>query len=166
MKTGAGQTIGWYVAGFRRYRPENRISRGLIACVPWVNLALLVAMYLYLLAPNVLQPGIMVRLPESPFVAGTRYGLNVVVLSREMAGQREREEIVFFDDQRYLVRYASQMNDLRSALARATRERAALPLILESDMAVRHGTLVQLFNMAADAGIRDINIATRPAESR
>jgi biopolymer transport protein ExbD len=160
-----GKTIGWYVTGFHRYRPENRISRGMVACAPWVNVALLVAMYLYLLAPNVLQPGITIRLPESPFVSGSRYGHNVVVLSQEAAGQREREEIVFFDDQRYLVRQGGQMDELRVALAGAVREQPTLPLVIESDIAVKHGTIVQLFDMAAAAGVKEVMVATRPAET-
>ena len=100
MKPAGNQTIGWYVTGFRRYRPENRLSRGMVSAAPWVNLALLVAMYLYLLAPNVLQPGLTVRLPESPFAGGSRYGHNLVVLSQAVAGRQEREEIIFFDDRR------------------------------------------------------------------
>jgi biopolymer transport protein ExbD len=160
-----GKTIGWYVTGFHRYRPENRISRSMVASAPWVNVAMLIAMYLYLLSPNVLQPGIRISLPESPFVDGARYGHNVVVLSQEVAGQREREEIVFFDDRRYLARQGGQMDELRAALAGAAREQPTLPLIIESDKAVKHGTILQLFNMAADAGIKEVTVATRPAET-
>jgi len=160
------KTIGWQVRGFRRYRPENRLNRGLVIAAPWVTFALLVAMYLYLLAPNVLQPGIAVQLPESPFADGRQYGHNVAVLSLPVAGRSEREEIVFFDDQRYLVRETAQMNSLRTALAKARLDKPALALGVEADGAVRHETLVQLFNMASDAGFKDVNLATRPAEGR
>ena len=156
-------TIGWYVSGFRRYRPENRLNRGLITAAPWVNVALLVALYLYLLSPNVLQPGIAVQLPESPFVDGRHYGRNVVILSLPVAGKSERDEICFFDDQRYLERDAAQMDDLRAALARARRDEAKLPLVIEADRSVRHETIVRLFGMAADAGYREVNLATRPS---
>lgn len=158
-----GDTIGWYVRGFRRYRPENRLNRGLVSSAPWVNLGLLVAMYLYFLAPNVLQPGMAVQLPETPFVDGRHYGHNLVILSLPMAGDREREEIFFFDDTRYLAREESQMDALRGALARARGSKPTLPLVAEADRMVRHETLVRLFNIARDAGFGEVHLATRQA---
>ncbi len=159
------KTIGWYVHGFRRYRPANRINRGLVGAAPWVNLALLVAFYLYLLAPNVLQPGIAVALPESPFADGSHYGHNVVVLSLPVAGKAEREEIFFFDDQRYLGRETAQVDALRAALARAWADKPNLPLVIEADRDVRHDTLVTLFNMASDAGFKQVTLGTRPGSA-
>jgi len=155
------KTIGWYVQGFRRYRPENRLNRGLVGAAPWVNLALLIALYLYLLAPNVLQPGIAVQLPESPFADGRHYGHSVVVLSLPVAGAAGREEIFFFDDQRYLGRETAQVDALRAALARAWSGKPNLPLVIEADRDVRHETLVTLFNMASDAGFREVTLGTR-----
>lgn len=166
IRNNESKTIGWYVQGFRRYRSENRLNRGLVTAAPWVNLALLVAMYLYLLAPNVLQPGIAVQLPKSPFTDGRQYGHNLAVLSLPVAGRAEREEIIFFDDQRYLVREAAQLDALRTALAKARSDKPSLALVVEADGAVRHETLVQLFNMASDAGFKEVNLATRPAEGR
>lgn len=166
IRNGGQKEIGWYVSGFRRYRPENRLNRGLISAAPWVNAALLVAFYLYLLAPNVLQPGITIRLPDSPFTGGRQYGHSVLVLSLPAARGAEREEIVFFDDQRYLERESGQMDGLRMALARAHSEKRELPLIIEADQSVRNGTLIRLFNMASDAGFRDVTLATQPARGR
>jgi biopolymer transport protein ExbD len=156
--------VGWYVRGFQRYRPANRLNRGLIGAAPWVNLAILVAFYLYLLAPNVLQPGMTVQLPESPFMDGRHYGHNMVLLSLPVAGRTEREEIFFFDDDRYLERDPAQMDALRTALARARSDKPNLPLVLEADQMARHATIIRLFDMAAEAGFREVNLATRTAE--
>ncbi|MEI6148240.1 MAG: biopolymer transporter ExbD [bacterium] len=164
IKSPDQETIGWYVHGFRRYRPANHLNRGLVSSAPWVNFALLVAMYLYFLAPNVLQPGVAVQLPEAPFTDGRHYGHNLVVLSLPVAGRPEREEIVFFDDDRYLERDGGQMDALRVALAKARREKAGLPLVVEADQAVRHATIVRVFDMASEAGFREVNLATRPTE--
>ncbi len=139
-------------------RANQRIGRVLMGVAPWVNVALLIVMYLQLSAPYVLQPGVHVRLPESPFVAGARYGLNLVVLAGDATGG----EIVFFDDQRYLIADAGQADTLRVALAGAARRKAGFPLVVEADEAVRHGTIIRLYDMAADAGVREINMATRP----
>ena len=164
-ETRNADTVGWYVQGFRRYRPENRLNRGLLGAAPWVNLALLVAFYLYLLAPNVLQPGIAIQLPESPFADGRHYGHNIVVLSLPMAGSADREEIYFFDDQRYLGRETAQMDALRAALARAWADKPNLPLVIEADREVRHDTLVTLFSMGSDAGFKEVTLGTRPGTS-
>jgi biopolymer transport protein TolR len=157
------ETVGWYVSGFRRYRPENRLNRGLVSSAPWVAVVLLVAMYLYFLAPNVLQPGMAVQLPEIPFTDGRHYGHNLVILSLPVAGKGEREEIFFFDDTRYLAREAVQLDALRSALARAKISKPGLPLVVEADRLVRHETVVRLFDMARDAGFAEVNLATRQA---
>lgn len=162
IETRDPNTVGWYVQGFRRYRPENHINRGLLGAAPWVNLALLVTFYLYLLAPNVLQPGIAIQLPESPFADGRHYGHNIVVLSLPVAGSTDRDEIYFFDDQRYLGRETTQMDALRAALARAWSDKPDLPLVIEADRDVRHETLVSMFSMASDAGFKEVTLGTRP----
>ena len=157
------KTIGWTVTGFRRYRPENRISRGMVAAAPWADLALLVVFYLFFQLPFVLQPGVNVSLPESPFADGSRYGHNIVVLAHPRVDQSgPLQEIVYFADQRYPVGEGAGMDELRAALARAARDKPDMPLVMEADARVAHGTLVRLFNMASDAGIREVNLATRP----
>ena len=164
IKQETPSVMGWSVRGFRHYRPENKLSNGLVSSAPWVSVALLIALYLYGLAPNVLQPGITVQLPETPFADGRHYGHNLAVLSLPVAGRAEREEIFFFDDQRYLGREAADMDGLRSALTSAFMQKPSLPLVIEADRMVRHETLVKVFEMAADSGFREVNLATRPSE--
>ena len=155
---------GWSVHGFRHYRPENKLNSGLVSSAPWLSVALLVGLYLYGLAPNVLQPGIVVQLPDAPFTDGRHYGHNIAVLSLPVAGHSGRDEIFFFDDQRYLGREPLEMDGLRAALAVAFSQKQNLPLVVEADRMVRHETIVKLFDMAADAGFREVNLATRPSE--
>jgi len=164
IKRGNPKTIGWSVHGFRHYRPENKLNNGLVTSAPWVSVALLVGLYLYGLAPNVLQPGVVVQLPEAPFTDGRHYGHNIAVLSLPVAGRAGRDEIFFFDDQRYLGRESAELDGLRAALATAYAQKPNLPLVVEADRMVRHETIVKLFDMAADAGFREVNLATRPSE--
>ena len=154
--------MAWRVTGFRRYQPANCIGGALATIAPWVSVTLLVVFYLGLSQSFVLQPGIRVELPTAPFTDGTRHGHDIVVLAPEPQAGKAREELVFFDDQRFMVREAAQMDALRAALARATHERPALPVVIEADAAVRHGTTVRLFNMAQEAGSREVHLATRP----
>lgn len=158
------KAIGWTVHGFRHYQPQNRLNKGLIATAPWMSVTLLIALYLYLLAPNVLQPGVALQLPGAPFSDGRQYGHNVAVLSLPMAGRSERDEIFFFDDQRYLGREPAEMDALRSALATAWAQKPNLSMVIEADRMVRHDTIVKLFDMAAEAGFREVNLATRPSQ--
>jgi len=164
IKRETPKTIGWTVQGFRHYRPVSRLDQGLVTAVPWVSFVLLVSAYLYFLAPNVLQPGVVIQLPEISFTDGRHYGHTLAVLSLPMAGRSDRDEIFFFDDQRYLGREASEMDALRSALATAWSQKANLPLMIEADRMVRHDTIVKLFDMASEAGFREVNLATRPPE--
>ena len=158
------EQIGWTVHGFRHYQPQNRLNKGLVGTAPWMSVTLLIAMYLYFLAPNVLQPGVAVQLPEAPFSDGRHYGHNIAVLSLPVAGRTDREEIFFFDDQRYLGRDPAELNALRFALMTAWTQKPNLPLVIEADRTVRHDTIVTLFDMAAEAGFREVNLATRPSQ--
>lgn len=154
---------GWYVQGFYRYRPENRLSRGFVAAAPWVNVALLISLYLYLNAPNVLQPGIMIQLPEAPFTSGSHYGHNLVIMNQEVVGQAGRQEAIFFDDERFIVNQPMMMEDLAQRLGKAVRERPDAPLVIEADYLIQHGTIITVFNMASAAGFKEVNVATLPS---
>ena len=154
--------IGWYVGGFRRYRLDNRISRGMVTAAPWVNLALLVVLYILLSAPNVRQPGLLVRLPEAPFTSGSQYGCNVVVLSQEVPGKTTRQEIVYFDDERFPLNQTARVKELGRRFVRVVQDRPHTILVIEADRMVQHGTVVDLFNLAAEAGFKEVNVATLP----
>ena len=156
-------TIVWFRKGLRtRYRPEAPILRGLIGAAPWLNAALLVVMFLWLTFPYVQQPGVVVQLPEAPFASGTPYGHRLAILSQESQEAGTREEIVYFDDEPFLVRDPARMATLRDSLRRAATDRPKAPLIIEADKRVLHGTILDILNMAGGVGMKEINIATRP----
>ena len=156
----------WRAKGFRQYRPPNRISRGMVSVAPWVNLALLLLLFYMINAPFILQPGVRVDLPEAPFTDGTRYGHVVVVLSQEAADRAAgREEIVYFDDERFILGRPGQPERLRAAFVDAVRKRPDAAMVLEADRRVEHGTIVRLLNMAAEAGVREVNIGARQARN-
>ena len=157
------EPLAWRTGGYRaRYRPIRRLARGLVDAAPWLNVTLLVILYLFLTAPYVLQPGIVIQLPTGPFADGRPYGTRLAIISQESPEPGMRDEIAFFDDERFLVRDTNQMAALRLRLGRVAKDRPAASLIVEADQRVLHGTIIAVFNMAADAGIREINVATRP----
>lgn len=151
------------VSGLRtRYFPKSRIGQGLIQIAPWVNLILLLIMFSLLDSKIVLQPGIVVDLPKEPFRDGSRPTLRAVVLAVRNAQQSGLEEIVFFDDNRYIVRRPESMGSLKEAMTQEAHKIKDVVLVIEADRQVRHGTVMSLMNMALDAGIRKVNVAERP----
>ena len=64
---------------------------------------------------------------------------------------------MFFNDRR------TTMGGLRADFAKAAHGRDDVSLIIEADSRVNHGTLVNIYNLAAQAGIRSVSWATRLA---
>jgi len=128
---------------------------------PWLDVVLLIVLFVLLEAKFVLQPGVVIDLPEAPFHGGFRSGMVVVVLSVMGTEDRSRDEIVFFDDERFLVRYDGQMRNLTDSFAAGARQHPDEALIIQADRHVRHGTVMMLLNMAQQVGIKTVNVAAR-----
>lgn len=153
---------GWAASELRtRYFPKSRLGQGLISMAPWINLLLLILFLLLLDSRLSLQPGIVVDLPRAPFAAGVRPELVAVVFALDTGKAAAREEIIFFDDERFAVRDEVQMAKLRRQLQREYRAHPGTCLTVQADAEVRHGTVVRLCDMARDIGVPTVNIATR-----
>ncbi|MFH0954114.1 MAG: biopolymer transporter ExbD [Verrucomicrobiota bacterium] len=133
----------------RRFRTQHRLVRGPIEAVPLVNVVLLLVLFFIVNSAFVLEPGVTVNLPTSPFAAGAPYGAMVVTISQE--GQ------VFFNDEKVA------MDGLESALSQAVFEHPDAPLVIQADGRVQHSTLVQVYNLAMAAGVKQVVLATRVA---
>ena len=129
------------------YRPRRRLARGPVDAIPLVDIALIVILFLLINSSFVLQPGILVSLPEAPFAAGARYGSMVVTISQE--------NMVFFNNERVML------NDLSTAFRKARYQDPEATLVIEADGRVPHSALVDIYNMAMKVGIREVAIATR-----
>jgi len=129
---------------------------------PWLNLVLLIVFFLMLESRLVIQPGYVVELPQAPLTGGLQSGMRVVVMSVEGIG-KSREEIVFFDDERFLVREEEQMSKLLLRLASWAASHREDGLIILGDVHARHGTVARIFGMAQDSGIARVDVAVRPS---
>lgn len=144
-----------------RYVPRARIGRGLLGLAPWLDVVLL-ALFFALTGQTIrLQPGVVVQLPHGAFREGTIDELVAVVLSIRDPATGRTEDIVFFDDVRYRLRSADQVERFRQAL-RARARKQSVALVVQADRDVRHGTMADIMDMALDAGIERVNIGTRP----
>lgn len=131
----------------RKYRPENRIARGLVDVGPLVDVTLLVFLFFMVNSSFVVQPGIVVNLPDSPFAAGAHYSRLVVTISQE--------GLIFFNDER------TTLEGLASSFRQAVHENPDATLIVEADGRVQHNTLVDIYNMAMDVGLEKVVLGTR-----
>lgn len=134
---------------WRRFQPKYRLSPGPVPVTALVNVALLFMLFLVWGSEIVLRPGMTVHLPVAAFVSGAPYGHMVVTVTQE--GQ------VFFDDER------TPMDRLGPALIRAVHKNRNITMTIEADARVSYETIVRVMNLAAAAGIRQVNLATRPS---
>lgn len=145
-----------------KYFPKNRIGHGLISLAPWLNVVLLLMLFMMLDGKFVtVQQGIVVELPQAPFAGGSRSGLIAVVLSVESTVPGEREETVFFDDARYLVRSGHDMDKLRNAFSVGANSHPDSDLVVKADKRVQYGTIMMLCEMAQAVGIKNVNLASK-----
>jgi biopolymer transport protein ExbD len=134
---------------WRRFRPQHRLGRGPVPVLALVNLALLLILFLVWGSKIVLRPGMIVQLPVAAFVAGAPYGQIVVTVTQE--GQ------LFFNDDRI------PLDRLGPALARSVQKNKDVFMTVEADARVSYETVVRIMNLATAAGVRQINLATRPS---
>ncbi len=132
----------------RRFKGRYRRAVGPIEVTALLNVIALVAMFHFASARFVLQPGVRLRLPEAPFTDGEPYGARILTLSQG--------GLVFFDDERI------PMDALGEALVRAGSGAENRPLLVEADEGTPYSTLIQVYSLAAKAGIREVVLATRP----
>ncbi len=127
----------------RRFKPRYRRAVGPVEVVALLNVIVLAGMFAFASARFVLQPGVRVRLPEAPFADGASYGTRVLTVSQE--------GLAFYNDERVALA------GLGERLARGEG-----PLLVEADEGTSYGTLMQVYALAAQAGIREVVLATRP----
>jgi biopolymer transport protein ExbD len=145
-----------------RYRPAARIHGALIFVAPWIDLLLILGMFVLFNGTMVVQPGAVVRLPVAPFRDGVQGGMVAVVLAIDPTPGQGGGELVFFDDERFRVGGDDDVDRLRHALAAEARRQPWAPLVIQADGDVKQSTVMLLVRLASEAGIADACLATRP----
>jgi biopolymer transport protein ExbD len=160
---GVRRASGWTADELRtRFVPKSRIRHGLVSLSPWLDLVLLFVFFLLIESRLVLQPGVVVELPAGGPLGGPATEMAAVVLSLDSPGGRS--EMVFFDDEPYVVGDEVRMKELKSALAAYRKEHDETVLTVHADRAVAHGTISRLIQIARDVGVHRVNMATQIIE--
>lgn len=144
-----------------RYNPRNRIGQGLLSLSPWIDIVFIVIYYALLHGNFVIQPGVVISIPEVPITGGSAPGMTVVVLSTETEEPGVRMERIVFDHAEYQPDDLSAMQSFKKAIARKSKKRPESILILQSDENVAHGTIIQIISIAQEVGIAQVTLATR-----
>jgi len=103
----------------------------------------------------VIRPGISLDLPVSDFQDGShfqKFDTILITLSRE--------GMVFFNDE------LTTLDGLAPAIAQAGHADKDSSILIQADSSIDYGTLIGIFNMAADAGIEDVTLASGIAPER
>lgn len=131
----------------RRFKPTRKPAGVFTIAVTFCDASLMTLAFFLAVSPFVLQPGINMVLPESPFSGGARFGSMVLSITR--GGW------FFFNDERL------DIDRLPGALEAAVASQPGAPLIIEADERVPHGTVVEAWNAALAAGVTEVSLATR-----
>lgn len=134
---------------WRRYKPKRRVFYGPINLIALINVVVLMAFFMLLHSDLVLRPGVTVQLPVVEFVSGSAYGSLVVTVTQE--------GLVFFNDEKIPV------EKLSSALSQSLRSTGDYTLTIEADGQVPYNMVMRIINLALSVGVREINLAGRPA---
>lgn len=131
----------------RRFKPSRKPAGVFTIAVAFCDSSLIALAFFLAVSPFVLQPGINISLPDSPFSGGARFGSMVLSISR--GGW------FYFNNERL------SEAGLQASLEHAASIHPDAVLIIEADDQVEHGVVVKAWNAAMKAGISEVSIATR-----
>ncbi|HEY5652968.1 MAG TPA: biopolymer transporter ExbD [Pontiella sp.] len=135
----------------RRYKPTRKPAGVFTIGIAFCDSALLVLAFFIAISPFVVQPGINIQLPESPFSDGARFGSMILSVAR--GGH------YYFNDERLSKARLSEV------LSKVAQENSGAPLIIEADERVLYGEVVHAWNAALASGISEVSMATKIAVS-
>ena len=142
------------------FRPSRQARGGMdltplravsISITPLVDTMLVILIFVLLLGALAVQPGIRVRLPEA--VTQDRESTQEVVL------------VLTRDDRLYLNDDPMEIAQLDARLRERLQARADTVVIIRADKEVLHGRVVEVMDIAKNAGAARLSIATEPKAS-
>lgn len=158
------EKYGWSRGGLKlRYESRAVTCRALISAAPWIDVILIVVFFFLAGSRLVLYPGAVLKLPASGQAPILRPGVTAVVLSHE-TGDGGRREVVFFDDESFVVKSMDGLMTLVDRFEAAASNHVDTPLLIQADVNVRHGTVGTLCEVARSAGFKEVGLVMRPPE--
>jgi biopolymer transport protein ExbD len=139
----------------RAYSASRRYAAGPFSPAAFLDLTLIILLFLATIhfSDLVVRPGINLDLPSAEFSGGrsfSSYNTILITLSRE--------GMIFFNDE------LTTMEGLASSIAQAGHRADDTGLLIQADSSIDYGTIIRIFNMGVEAGLRDVTLATSIAE--
>ncbi len=132
-----------------RFPRANKIFRGQLDAAPFAGVFFLLVIFMLLSSSMVFLPGVPISLPDAANLPGTTNATLVVAV--DAAGQ------IYFDNQ------LTPENQLKVHLRVAAQSSSEpLTLVVQADKSVTYETLIHLSQLAQEAGIKEVLLATRP----
>lgn len=135
-----------------KFKRTVEIEKGRMDITPLVDVVFLLLIFFMLSSSFILQPGIKVDLPESVIAEPSKEENMVVTLTQENQ--------IFFNNER------TTLEGLERRIRRMIRKNPAGTLIIKADTNVRHGSVVEIMNIAKKTGVVNMAIATKPKEQQ
>jgi biopolymer transport protein ExbD len=142
------------------FRPSRRARGGVdltplravsISITPLVDTMLVILIFVLLLGALAVQPGIRVRLPEAATQDRESAQEVVLVLTR--------------DDRLYFNNDLTEIAQLGDRMRERLQARSDTIVIIRADKEVLHGRVVEVMDIAKNAGAARLSIATEPKVS-
>lgn len=141
-----------------RHKMQHGINPIMFHLVPWLNLILILALFLMISKKITIAPGILFNLPSSPISEGAIVSSPSIVLLKPMP---DSESIAFFDDIRFRLDDAEEMNNLLSLIRSKQEKTPSSQLTLFAATDVTHGEITTLTAILKKAGIASVNVAIK-----
>jgi biopolymer transport protein ExbD len=136
------------MAFFRKKREEPKVE-----LTPMIDVVFLLLIFFMISTTFIETTGISIKLPESSSERVTRD-------PEEIKVHLSREGEIFLREERI------SPEDLQARLRGYQEKAPAMTFLLMADENARHGRVVQLMDMAREAGFGRLAIATEPPEGR
>lgn len=133
-------------------------TKPLFAAVPWVTLAILLALFSFIGDRLPQVPGLVCDLPARVAGQAEATGLAALVLPAAGAGD---ETLVFFDDARYSLSDKMSVDVLRDRLSLRAGAEPSRTFLLLADRRVPAGDIMRLVDLARGSGLTRVQIAER-----
>lgn len=131
----------------RRYAPRVKPVRGVIGIAPLSDITLLIVMFLLVQSSLVLKPGIYLDLPAAGFSAGAPWNAAILRITQEGG--------YFLEDQRL------RREDLYDRLTQSRNRSGVDTLLIEADRRIAYDRIIELHELARQAGFVEVVLATR-----
>ena len=135
------------------FRRRNQREPSQLDMTPLVDVVFNLLIFFMLSTTFVTTPGIKINLPKAS--------------AKELKVQEKEVRIAMTKSGKiYVNRKLVTLNDVRKILKRKARINPKMLVIIEADAQVTHGKVVQIMDIAKNAGLNRLAIATRPKKRR